>query len=444
MHIRKQQLFFWALLACILVLLPVLGNTVMGAEPRGLEVARAAQARHTEGLLQIPGVVGTAIGLDESGEAVVDVFLERPGIGGIPASLDGVAARVHVTGKIYAQADPTSTFPRPVPIGVSSGSDRLFLERGKWYCSTGTLGARVVDGSGKIYALSNNHVYAQENEGVKGVDLILQPGRADMLGCGTSAEIAAAVIGKLDSFVPIVFSRTANNYVDAAIGLTDAGQVGNKTPSDGYGMPSSTVVAAVLKQPVQKYDRTTGMTYGTVTGVNATVLISYSSGTARFVNQVIVTGSGGTSFSDSGDSGSLIVTQAGNNAVALLFAGSNTITIGNPIGLVLDAFKVKIDTGAQPGIAPAIQSITPGSLKIGTSTSVTLSGTGFVNGASVTFEGGTGPAPSASNVAVSVDGTTITATVKTNKKSKPSTWDVRVTNPDGLSDVLPDGFALTR
>ena len=35
------------------------------------------------------------------------------------------------------------------------------------------------------------------------------------------------------------------------------------------------------------------------------------------------------------DSGSLIVTNSGHNPVALLFAGSSTSTIGNPVGLVL-------------------------------------------------------------------------------------------------------------
>jgi hypothetical protein len=43
-----------------------------------------------------------------------------------------------------------------------------------------------------------------------------------------------------------------------------------------------------------------------------------------------------TTFSAGGDSGSLIVTNnASHNPVALLFAGSSSTTIGNPIGLVL-------------------------------------------------------------------------------------------------------------
>jgi hypothetical protein len=439
--IRRRQFFILlALLACVLGLLTTLGGTVLGAEPPGLEVAKAAQERHTDNLLQLPGVVGTAVGLGEDGDAVVDIFVERPGITGIPDSLDGVPARIHVTGKIYAQADPTATFTRPVPIGVSTGSDRLFLDGGLWYCSSGTLGARVIDSFGKVYALSNNHVYAQENTGeIK--DLILQPGRADMAGCGSPTEIQAAKIGGLHSWVNIDFSETANNIVDAAIGWTDVDSVGTGTPDDGYGTPSSTIVDAQLGQLVQKYGRTTGLTYGKVTGIDATVLITYSTGTARFVHQVIVSGKRGA-FGKGGDSGSLIVTQESNNPVALLFAGSNTITIGNPIAAVLGAFGVSIDSGVLPSNPPTIDSIEPSSVPAGLRTNVIILGTGFVNGATVTLENGSGPAPSVSNVVVS-DSTTINAIIKTNRKSKASTWDVRITNPDGLSDVLVQVFAVT-
>ncbi len=72
---------------------------------------------------------------------------------------------------------------------------------------------------------------------------------------------------------------------------------------------------------------------------------------------------------------------------------------------------------------------------------VTISGSGFQAGATVTFENGSGPALSA-NV-TSVDGTTIEATVTVHKKAKRGvSWDVRVTNPDSSSDVLVGGFTV--
>ena len=69
---------------------------------------------------------------------------------------------------------------------------------------------------------------------------------------------------------------------------------------------------------------------------------------ARFVNQISVSN---PSFSAPGDSGSLIVTQGGNQPVALLFAGDGQLTIGNPIIPVLQRFGVTID-GAPPGDGP--------------------------------------------------------------------------------------------
>ena len=244
-----------------------------------------------------------------------------------------------MTGELVAQASLT----RPSPIGVSSGNQRLTIIHQQLYCTVGTLGARVTDGT-NVYALSNAHVYALEGSKTSGTvqagstgDKILQPGRVDMVAqaCGSASEIDAAVIGKLWSFVPVEISRKANNTVDAALALVSTAAVGTATPVGGYGTPATTTVVPSLGMSVQKYGRTTGLTKGTITGVNATVLIKYDEGQARFVDQVVVTGSG--AFSDGGDSGSLIVTQNGNFPVALLFAGSSSSTIGNRIDSVLGA-----------------------------------------------------------------------------------------------------------
>ncbi|MEK7424998.1 MAG: fibronectin type III domain-containing protein, partial [Actinomycetota bacterium] len=71
---------------------------------------------------------------------------------------------------------------------------------------------------------------------------------------------------------------------------------------------------------------------------------------ARFVNQIAVTPD---AFSAGGDSGSLIVTQGGNQPVALLFAGGEGRTIGNPIDLVLQRFGVTIDGVVPPDGPPS-------------------------------------------------------------------------------------------
>ena len=146
--------------------------------------------------------------------------------------------------------DPTARFERPVPIGISTGHPDI---------TAGTIGARVTDGT-NYYALSNNHVYTNENLAAIGDD-VLQPGTFD----GGSAP--ADVIGTLDSFVPIAFNGSANR-VDAAIALTTAAELGDSTPVDGYGTPAATTVAATLGTEVIKYGRTTGQTMGTIDAIN--------------------------------------------------------------------------------------------------------------------------------------------------------------------------------
>src|SRR5437660_685253 len=85
---------------------------------------------------------------------------------------------------------------------------------------------------------------------------------------------------------------------------------------------------------------------GTVTGINASVLVGYGSGqTALFVHQIVFENSG-LPVIGAGDSGSLLVTaDDSHSAVGLLFAGntSGSMAIGNPIGAVLTRFGVMID-----------------------------------------------------------------------------------------------------
>ncbi|PYP00191.1 MAG: hypothetical protein DMD57_16790, partial [Gemmatimonadetes bacterium] len=129
-------------------------------------------------MLAIEGVTGTAVGFANDGRAVVTIFTKVRGIHGLPTSLDDVPVVVAVTGELFALGNfrrggvaprdfapsvpctlppavtPAGEFCPPVPIGVSTGNVTAAD------CATGTIGARVIDGSGNVYALSNNHVYA--------------------------------------------------------------------------------------------------------------------------------------------------------------------------------------------------------------------------------------------------------------------------------------------
>lgn len=296
-----------------------------------LNAAMAVQDRHTRDLLDRPGVVGTGVGLNAAGRPVITIFTQRPGVEGLPDRLEGLPVAVKVTGMFVALSDPTARFPRPVPTGVSTGHPAI---------TAGTIGARVRDAAGNVYALSNNHVYANQNNANIG-DAALQPGAYD------GGQDPADRIGTLADFEPLDFSLSGQNVMDAAIALSTVAELGNSTPADGYGTPSPTTVPAYVGQGVQKFGRTTKLTHGTVSEINVTVEVCYEVmwvfcvKSAYFVDQIGVDGAG---FSGGGDSGSLIVTDDANkNPVALLFAGSDTYTLGSPIDAILNRFNVTID-----------------------------------------------------------------------------------------------------
>jgi len=345
---------------------------------QGIDAAIAAQTRHTPSLMRNPGVVGTAIGLLPNGQAVVRVYVLQGGVAGIPDVLDGVPVRRHVTGRLMAFSDPTMR-ARPAPVGFSVGH---------WAITAGTIGARLLDASLNVYLLSNNHVLANSNDASIG-DAILQPGPYDG---GTSND----QIATLHAFRPIDFSG-GGNTMDAAVAASNASVLDNATPADdGYGLPSASIwndgngdglfdnKNTLLNLPVQKYGRTTGLTHGTITGINATLSICYEVlwifcvKSATFVDQVVIEPG---QFSGGGDSGSLIVTDDVNRyPVGLLFAGSSAQTIANRIDLVLDWFDMLIDAGSEPPPPPpdildvAIQGVSgPGSVTVGNSADVVVS-----------------------------------------------------------------------
>ena len=74
---------------------------------------------------------------------------------------------------------------------------------------------------------------------------------------------------------------------------------------------------------------------------------------------------------------------------------------------------------------------------------LTISGSAFVNGAVVIFEGGLGPAPQIVTSQV-VNPTTIVITVNVTADASlgAQVWDVRVTNPDTSTAVLLDAFTV--
>ena len=207
--------------------------------------------------------------------------------------------------------------------GVSGGNVN---DRSARFCCSGTLGS-LVNFGGTQYILSNNHVLARADQASVGED-VSQPGMID-----ANCQITT-IVADFSAAPPL----TSN--VDAAVAQLRPGTMDSTGEIEDIGVPSSTIATATVGMGVAKSGRTTGFTTGNVSSVNTSVNVQYQRGCGQgkkfvvsFTNQVVV---GSSTFSAGGDSGSLILTNDGTRRpVALLFAGSSTSTIGNPIGEVL-------------------------------------------------------------------------------------------------------------
>ena len=250
----------------------------------------------------------------------------------------------------------TATQARPIKLGTSGGNA---LDLANGYCCSGTLGALVQKG-GTQYILSNTHVFAGDFvAGGNGYvaqknDPVNQAGLIDV-GCQNDVQQHVAT---LSEWAPI----NGNDNVDAAIAQVTAGKVSSTGEILGIGTISSSTVAASVNQAVKKSGRTTGLTRSSISGVNATVNIGYSTECAganyskQYKGQILINNKG-SRFLNSGDSGSLMVEDVNSSprAIGLLYAGSSSIAIANPINDVLSTFQVTMVGG---GAAAAGASVT--------------------------------------------------------------------------------------
>lgn len=298
----------------------------------GFETMASAFSLGVEaGPLGIENIQGVGIGIRSSagsytGDVAVKIFVkEKAPLSrldasmAIPSEVNGIPTDVEEVGELVAQTYK-ARYPRPVPCGVSCGHYKI---------TAGTIGALVVLDNNRLAFLSNNHVLANENNAVRG-DNILQPGRID------GGQNPGDRIGVLERFVPIAFPGP--NLVDAAAAWTSSALV---RPNHVTYRVNPTPRAPSLNLSVMKNGRTTQATQGLIIGIAVNnVRVGYGSGVAVFNNQIIIRGVGTGPFSQGGDSGSLIVSTGTRQPVGLLFAGSATHTIANPIAAVMSKLGI--------------------------------------------------------------------------------------------------------
>jgi hypothetical protein len=308
----------------------------------------AVQGQVTPDLMRQPEILGTAVGLDTAGTPVLTVYIDRDSanagevIRNLPRNLSGVGVQVHLTDKFRAmkgnphRTSHTAKQTPPIQLGTSGGWGK---DLANGFCCGGTLGSLVLIG-GQQHILSNYHVFESDivaggnNTVATTGDPIIQPGLIDVNCNANGAQSVATLVKK---------SSLPSSNVDCSVGKVVSGQVRTDGSILEIGTISHLTTSAAINQAVKKSGRTTGLSRSSVSGLNATVSVTYDNecagGTAftkTFTGQIVIANSG-SKFLNSGDSGSLMVEDVATNprAVGLLFAGSSTSAIANPIGQVL-------------------------------------------------------------------------------------------------------------
>ncbi|MEI7938482.1 MAG: hypothetical protein WCK27_17485 [Verrucomicrobiota bacterium] len=355
--VRKTQSLLLALAAALG--LPSLSQAAPGGDqdwtldhPRVRKALRL-HASVTPSLMNEPGILGTAVEIDDSQSPGLVIYVDRDHSNAgqithsLPSLINGTHVRVHLTDKFRAFAGNTARQIAPIQLGTSGG---WYYDLANGYCCAGTLGA-LIQVNGVRYILSNYHVLEQDivaggNKLIATTgNPIIQPGLIDV-GCSAAKSQVVGTLVKLSSL--------PGSNVDAAVALASAGMVNTNGSILGIGTISASTVAAKLNQAVKKSGRTTGLTTSTVSGLNATISVAFSSEcgggvafTNTFTGQIVLANSN-YSFLNSGDSGSLLVENVSTNprAIGLLVAGSSTSAIANPIGEVLQFLGRKLGATA--------------------------------------------------------------------------------------------------
>ena len=311
----------------------------------------AAQQQVTADWMRQPEVLGTAVGLDTSDNTALVVYIDRDAaragevIRSLPQKVGGVGVHIELTDKFRSMAKPggggggtshTAMQTPPIQLGTSGGWSK---DLANGYCCGGTLGSLVNIG-GSQYILSNYHVFESDivsggnNTVATTGDPIIQPGLIDVNCQVANAQTVATLVKK---------SSLPGSNVDCSVAKVSSGKVRTDGAILGIGTISSSTAGASIGQAVKKSGRTTGLTRSSISGLNATISVAYDNEcaggaafTKTFTGQIVISNNG-SRFLNSGDSGSLMVEDVATNprAVGLLFAGSSSTAIANPIGQVL-------------------------------------------------------------------------------------------------------------
>lgn len=195
----------------------------------------------------------------------------------------------------------------------------------------GTIGAFFKTTDNSTYLLSNYHVLL--DTGGKLNDPIVHPSRADANTSSSKYKVIGEIYWKED------ISEVGFNIMDAAIAkICDNINVSEYKYTRCNGIKFLSIGTPKIGQSIKKCGRSTGLTFGEIRSINATVNVSNNDNKFHlYKNQILTT----YMKNEKGDSGSILVTEDGI-VVGLLFARTKRRgSFANNINVIIN--KVIID-----------------------------------------------------------------------------------------------------
>lgn len=309
---------------------------------------QSAKENSTNELLHKPGIAGVGIGKKIVNgiptqqdsimvfvqEKIDDQIISKQNDNAylIPSEIDGIPTDVFECGEITKMTAGLKERKRPIKPGYSISHSKV---------SAGTIGGIFYDKDNDVVVLSNFHVLTPDGKAKIG-DIIYQPGtidnNLDLTFKGWIKPLdSLPYIATLKDYIKL--SESGSNTHDSAIAkihpeLVKGGFIDIIYPQ--LGKPLSGFGTIDVNQNIYKLGRTTGFTTGKILSKSATFKIPYDFGVATFTDCII-----STPMSQGGDSGSIGINE-NMQAFGLLFAGSQKVTLYNPISHVANYYGLKI------------------------------------------------------------------------------------------------------
>ncbi len=281
--------------------------------------------------------------------------------------------------------------------------------------SAGAVTVTVTNSSGQSGSLANGYTYVvsptvssvSPNSGsTSGGTPVTITGTNFVTGATVTFGSASATNVTVANSTTITATTPAGSGGAVTVTVTNSGgQSGSLTNGFTYTAPPT--VSSVSPNS----GSTSGGTPVTITGTNFAAGATVTFGSASATNVTVANGTTITA-----------TTPAGS-------AGAVTVTVTNSSGQ-----SGSLANGYTYVVSPTVSSVSPNSGSTSGGTPVTITGTNFVTGATVTFG-----SASATNVTVA-NGTTITATTPAESAGAVT---VTVTNSGGQSGSLTNGFTYT-